>query len=189
MDVGGRGDGGRRDAVGRDHDVVLGPGLAAVGGVGTGQLAAALGPDRATVDDHVPGDLGSRARHADQDGVDPAQHGRRAPAVQAAAQGRATGAPGLGPQLPPLDALAHEEAERLDDLDGRHGRSTRARRSLLDPVDDPSHQLRRARRHARLPLPEARETNMPSARCPEIDEPSVFWKLPLKRQLAGSRTG
>src|SRR3954454_7788848 len=37
VDVGGRGDGAQRQAVGRDDDMVLGPGLAAVGGVGAGQ--------------------------------------------------------------------------------------------------------------------------------------------------------
>lgn len=42
VDVGGREDGAERQAVGGDDDVVLGLGLAAVGGVGTGQLAAAL---------------------------------------------------------------------------------------------------------------------------------------------------
>ena len=53
--------------------MVLGPGLAAVGGIGAGQLAAALGPDRTAVDHHLPGSsLGSRAHHPDQGGMDPA---------------------------------------------------------------------------------------------------------------------
>src|SRR3954463_15086865 len=38
MDVGGRGHGAQREAVGRDHYMVLGPGFAAVGGIGAGQL-------------------------------------------------------------------------------------------------------------------------------------------------------
>jgi hypothetical protein len=46
VDVGGRGDGTQRQAVGRGDDMVLGPGLAAVGRIGAGQLTAALGPDR-----------------------------------------------------------------------------------------------------------------------------------------------
>src|SRR5215218_2082819 len=54
VDVGGRGDDSQREAVGCDHQMVLGPSLAPVGEVGTGQLAAALGPDRTAVDDHVP---------------------------------------------------------------------------------------------------------------------------------------
>jgi hypothetical protein len=106
VDIGGRGHDAQRDAVGRDHDVVLGPSLASVGGIGTGQLAAVLGPDGAAVHDHVPGDgFGSRAYHVDQDGMDLAQHGRAAPLVQASAQGGAAGALGGGPQLAPLHAL------------------------------------------------------------------------------------
>lgn len=60
VDVGGRRNDAQRGVVGRDHHVVLGPGLAPVGEVGAGQLAAALGPNRTAVDDHVPvSDLGS----------------------------------------------------------------------------------------------------------------------------------
>ena len=45
VDVGGRGDGAERQAVGGD-DMVLGPGIAPVGGIGAGQRAAALDPHR-----------------------------------------------------------------------------------------------------------------------------------------------
>src|SRR3954467_5956797 len=73
-----------------------------------------------SIDDHVPGGaLGSRAHHPDQGNVDPAQHRRGAPAVQATAQGGAASAAGRGPPLPPRHALADEEAQGLDDLDGR----------------------------------------------------------------------
>jgi hypothetical protein len=86
VDVGGRGDDRQRDAVGRDRDVVLGPGLAPVGRVRAGQLAAPLGADRTAVNDHVPrGDLRSRAHHPDQDDADAAWQGRGAPVVEAAA--------------------------------------------------------------------------------------------------------
>jgi hypothetical protein len=84
--------------------------------------------------------------------MDPAQHGGGVPVVQATAQGGAGGAPGGGP---PLHALANEEPQRLDDLDGRQGRPSGAERPVLDPVDDPRRQRRRARRHARLPMPKA----------------------------------
>ena len=137
-DVGRRGDGAQRDTVGRGDDMVLGPGLAAVGGVGAGQLAAAPGPDRAAVDHHVPGrGLGSRAHHPDQGEMNPAQQRRGPPIVQATAQGGAAGAPGRGPRLAPLHPRTDEEPQRLDDLDGRRGRSSGAKRSALDPVDDP----------------------------------------------------
>ncbi|MFZ1428868.1 MAG: hypothetical protein WAS21_19090, partial [Geminicoccaceae bacterium] len=77
MDIGGRGDGAQRQAVGGDDEVVLGPGLVAVGGVGAGQRAAALGPHRTAVDHHVPaGGLGPAADHADQGEVRAAQQGR-----------------------------------------------------------------------------------------------------------------
>ena len=81
------------------------------------------------------GGLGSRAHHPDQGDMDLAQHGRGAPAVQAAAQGGAASTPGGGPQLAPLHTLANEEPERLDHLDGRQGRSPGAVRPVLDPVE------------------------------------------------------
>ena len=46
VDIGGRWDHAQRDAVGCDDDMVLGSGLAPIGGIGSGQLATALGPDR-----------------------------------------------------------------------------------------------------------------------------------------------
>src|SRR5215212_8500964 len=182
VDVGGRGHGGQREAVGRGHHVVLGPGLAAVGGVGAGQLAAALGPDRTTVDHDVPrGGLGSRAHHPDQGDMGLVQQGRGAPAVQAVAQGGAAGAPGRGPQLPPLHALTDEEAQRLDDLDGRQGWPPGPVPPVLDPVDDPRHQRRCPRRHARLPMPKARETSARGAGCREADELRGSGNRPLYR--------
>src|SRR3954471_11246401 len=100
----------------------------------------------------------------------PARQGRGAPLVQAAARGGAAGAPGRGPRLPPSHALAGEEAERLDDLDGRQGWPAGPVRPALDPVDDPRHQLRRPRRHARLPVPKARETSARGAGCRQANE-------------------
>ncbi|TWA53578.1 hypothetical protein FBZ84_1324 [Azospirillum baldaniorum] len=74
MHVGGRRDDRQRQAVGRDDHMVLGPGLAAVGRVRPGQLAAPLGPHRATVHHEVPcGGVGAGARHADEDSMDTAQ--------------------------------------------------------------------------------------------------------------------
>ena len=46
VDVGRRGRAGYRHAITGHCDMVLGPALAAVGGVGAGQVAAALGPHR-----------------------------------------------------------------------------------------------------------------------------------------------
>ena len=112
--------------------------------------------------------------------MDPAQQGRGAPVVQATAQGGAASTPGRGPQLAPLHTLTDEEPQRLDDLDRRHGRSSRAERSALDPVDDPRHQRCRLRPHVRLPVPKARETAraQPDAKGPTTTLPG-FWKLPL----------
>src|SRR3954462_7963614 len=100
----------------------------------------------------------------------PAQQGRAAPLVQAAAQGGAAGASGRGPQLPPLHALTNEERARLDDLDGRQRWPAGPVRPALDPVDDPRHRRRRPRRHARLPVPEAREASAGAPGCREPDE-------------------
>src|SRR5215217_7745859 len=77
--------------------------------VGLGPISSPprLAPDRTAIDHHVPGrGLGSGAHHPDQGDVDPAQHGRGAPVVQATAQAGAGGAPGRGPQFPLLNALA-----------------------------------------------------------------------------------
>lgn len=94
VDIGCRGNDAQREAVGRGHHMILGPGLAPVGGVGTGQLAAALGADRTAIDHHVPGSgLGSCAHHPDQGDMDPAQHGYGTPVVQATAQGGTGSAP------------------------------------------------------------------------------------------------
>ena len=90
---------------------------------------------------------GAGARHADEDGMDPAQHRRRVPLVQAAAQGGTRGAPICGLQFPPLDALAQKEAERPDHLQRRHRRAPWTRVPVLDPVDDVGHQLYRLRLH------------------------------------------
>jgi hypothetical protein len=46
VNISGRWDHAQRDAVGCDDDMVLGPGLASIGGIGSGQLATAFGPDR-----------------------------------------------------------------------------------------------------------------------------------------------
>jgi hypothetical protein len=164
VDVGRRRDDGQRNAVGRDRHVIFGAGLAPVGGIGAGQLAAALGPDRTAVHDHIPcRDRGPRAHHADQDNMDLAQHGRGMPVVQPPAQGGAGRTPNGRPQVSPLHTRADEEPQRLDHLDGRHGWSSGAKRPGLDLIDDPRHQGRRARCHARLPVLEAPETDTRSA--------------------------
>src|SRR3712207_9538933 len=67
---GGRGYGGQRDAVGRDHHVVLGPGLAPIRRVRARKFAATLGPDRAAVDDHVPRRPGRQVELSAPDGLD-----------------------------------------------------------------------------------------------------------------------
>jgi hypothetical protein len=143
VDVGGRGEGatpGGMPSVGRSRPPRgAWPRPCRGRGVGAGQLAAALGPDRTTVDRHAPGrGLGSGAHHPDRgDMVDPAPHGGGAPVVRAAARGGAASAPGGGPRFPPRHAPAGEEAQRLDDLDRRQGRSSGAERSAPDPADDP----------------------------------------------------
>src|SRR3954452_13959080 len=102
--------------------MVLGPELAAVRGIASGQLAATLGPDRAAVDDHVPwSDFGPRAHHPKQGDTDPAQHRGAAPVAQTTTQGGAAGAPGAGPRLAPLHALPYEEPQCLDEIRARHG--------------------------------------------------------------------
>src|SRR4051812_21321229 len=50
--------------------------------------------------------------------------------------------PAAAPQLAPWHALTDDEPERLDDLDRRYGRSSRAGRPLLHSTDHP------CRRHA-----------------------------------------
>src|SRR3712207_6605358 len=80
----------------------------------------------------------------------PLQSSRRRRKVEPQARRR-------GPQLAPLHALVEEEAQRLDDLDRRHGRPSAPERPVLDPINDPRHQLHRPRPHARLPVPEAPE--------------------------------
>ena len=54
-------------------------------GIGPGQIAAALGPHRARIEDQV----GIAAQHADQDGMNLRQQARPRPPLQMAAQGRA----------------------------------------------------------------------------------------------------
>src|SRR3954453_3535915 len=60
-------------------------------------------------------------------------------------------------------------AQRPDDPDRRPGRPPGPGPPALDPGDDPRHQSRR-RRHARLPVPPARETGARGAGCREPDE-------------------
>ena len=90
--------------------MILGAALAPVGRVRPGQLAAVLGPDAATVDDHVQlpgGGLGTG--HAQQHAVNPRQHGGLAPFAQPATQGRAGRAAVASGKFAPLDALAQEK--------------------------------------------------------------------------------
>ena len=177
VDVGGRRDRGQGDAVGRDHNVVLGPRLAPVRRIGAGQLAPMLGPYRAAVDDHVPGrGLGPCAHHLDQSGMDLAQQGWSAPGVQATAQGGAASTLGSGLQLAPLHALTNKKPERLDYLDGRNGRPSDPRRAVFEPIDDPRHQLHRPRPHARLPVPKASERTRDLSDAGKLTLGSGFWK-------------
>jgi hypothetical protein len=81
-------------------------------------------------------------------------------------------APGRGPPLPPPHALTDKEAGCLDHLDGRHGRPPSPVRPVLDPIDDPRHQLRCPRRHARLPVPKAGETDACPVGCRKAGDPT-----------------
>src|SRR3954451_21780337 len=112
--------------------------------------------------------------------MDPAQHGRGAPIIQATAQGGTARAPGRGPQLTPLHALANEEPQRLDHLDGRDGRPPGPVRPVLDPIDDPRHQPRCSRPHARLPMPKTWETGARAAGCREAHDPTRVLDTALK---------
>ena len=90
----------------------LRPKRAAIGRVRTGQLAAVLGANAATVDDDLKGPgggLGVGSDHPEPDGVEPWQQGDSAPLAQPSAQGRAGGATGIGQKLAPLDPFTQEE--------------------------------------------------------------------------------
>src|SRR3954464_4470222 len=88
-----RGRAGDRHAVAGGRDVVLGAWLAAVGGIGPGQLAAALGPYRATVQDQGR----VAAQHADQHGMDLHQQAAPCPLFQISAQEPALANAGVEP--------------------------------------------------------------------------------------------
>src|SRR3954451_15381138 len=131
----------------------------------TTSQAAASGPAR-TIRTRA-----TRTRRSRAVALQPSRRRRGGPPpAGAAAGGGAAGAPGGAPQLPPLHALADEGAQRPDDLDGRQGCPAGPVRPAPDPVDDPRHQLRRPRRHARLPVPEARETSAGGAGCRQANE-------------------
>jgi hypothetical protein len=132
--------------------VILGAALAPVGRVRPGQLAAVLGPDAATVDDHVqlPGG-GFGTGHAQQHGMDPRQHGGVAPFAQPAAQGRAGRATIAGGKFAPLDALAQEEPQGPDHISHRQAWPSPFRRFSFKSFDDFSNQT--ACRYSQCSLP------------------------------------
>jgi len=71
-----------------------------------------LGPNAATIDDHVQfagGRLGIGPDHAQQHGMDAWQHGCGAPFTQPRAQGRTGRTPILSGKLTPLDSLTQEK--------------------------------------------------------------------------------
>ena len=111
--------------------------------VGFGQLAAVLGPDAPTVDDHVQvagGHLGIGPGHAQQHGVDPRQHGRVAPLGQPPTQGRARGAAVAGGEFTPLDTLTQKEPQGFDNIRRGKARPSPLCRFSFKSFDDPSNQ-------------------------------------------------
>ena len=75
VDVRGRRQGSKWNAIGRDNQMILGSRLAAVGRIGSGQLATVFGSDATTVRDDIPGfggGLWSGTHHPDQHGMNAA---------------------------------------------------------------------------------------------------------------------
>ena len=123
--------------------MILGAALAPVGRVRPGQLAAVLGPDAATVDDHVQlpgGGFGIGPGHAQQHAVNPHQHGGLAPFAQPATQGRAGRAAVAGGKFAPLDALAQEEPQGPDHIGHRQAWPPPFRQVPFKSFDDLSNQ-------------------------------------------------
>jgi hypothetical protein len=113
-----------------------------------------LGPDAATVDDHVQfpsGGFGIGPGHAQQHGMDPRQHGGVAPFAQPAAQGRAGRATIAGGKFAPLDALAQEEPQGPDHISHRQAWPSPFRRFSFKSFDDFSNQT--ACRYSQCSLP------------------------------------
>src|SRR4051794_22167946 len=139
----------------------------------TSQEAAALGPAR-TIRTRATWTRRSRAVALQPSrrrrGVEPQARPAAARRAGGGGGGGPAGAPGGAPPPPPLHALADEEAQRLDDLDGRQGWPAGPVRPALDPVDDPRHRRRCPRRHARLPVPKAGETSARGAGCRQANE-------------------
>ena len=114
VDIRGRGHRAQRQSVARDDDVILGAALAPVGRVRPGQFAAVLGPDAATVDDHVQA-RGRRLRD------------RTAPCAAARHE------PAAAPPYHAIRATAGAGSSRTRDRRGREVRATgrlRAKRTV-----------------------------------------------------------
>src|SRR4051794_22476288 len=97
IDIGGGREAGDRHALAIGGNVVFGASLGPIGRIGTGQIATALGPHRAGIEDQV----GMAAQHGGQQRVYLRQQSRFGPARQNPAQGRSTGLIRGGPQTAP----------------------------------------------------------------------------------------
>src|SRR4051794_31723995 len=97
IDIGGGREAGDRHALAIGGNVVFGASLGPIGRIGTGQIATALGPHRAGIEDQV----WMAAQHGGQQRVYLRQQSRFGPARQNPAQGRSTGLIRGGPQTAP----------------------------------------------------------------------------------------
>ena len=127
IDIGRRREAGDRHAVAIGGNVVFGASLGPIGRIGTGQIATALGPHRAGIEDQV----WMAAQHGGQQRVYLRQQSRFGPARQNAAQGRATGLIQGGRQAAPGRAFAQKAPQCRHNPDGFARRVTRATAWLL----------------------------------------------------------
>lgn len=111
-----------------------------------------------------------------------AKQSRCMPLVQAAAQGRTRRMPIRCLELVPLNAFTQEEAKCCNNLCSGHRRTPSAERLIRDPVDDPRHQVRNCRSHARPSVPKAQKTNTGSVGFRDQGIKWEFWKPPLNEQ-------
>jgi hypothetical protein len=119
--------------------VVLAASLAAVSRVGAGEIAAALGPYRAGVEDQI----GVAAQHGGQERMDLRQQASSGPARQAAAQGRTAGLIRGGRQAAPGRALTQKAPQCRHDPDGLARRVARPMAWLLVAgVDDCGNKMK-----------------------------------------------
>ena len=148
IDVGCGGRTGDRHAVAHGRDMVLGASLASISRIGASQIATALGPHRASIEDQGR----VAAQHADQDGMNLRQHTDARPLLQMAAQGRTADLAGARRQAAPRRAFPEELSQR-----GHHPnrcRSGMTTTSLLRwraEIDDCRDQVQISEIHCFLP--------------------------------------